>query len=74
MLDGVKPRVVRVKDVPESALWVHDEHDRATGLVLGQLWAPEYPIPLGVMADDDGLGVGRLDDVPLDQVEIRDGQ
>ena len=57
VLDGVKPRVVRVKDVPESALWVHDEHDRATGLVLGQLWAPEYPIPLGVMADDETVPV-----------------
>ena len=57
VLDGVKPRVVRVKDVPESALWVHDERDRATGLVLAQLWAPDYPIPLGVMASDETVPV-----------------
>ena len=28
VLEGVKPKVVTVKDVPESALWVHDETDR----------------------------------------------
>ena len=50
VLDGVKPKVVSVKDVPESALWVHDETDRGTALILAQLWAPDYPIPVGVMA------------------------
>ena len=50
VLDGVKPKVVKVKDVPESALWVHDETDRGTALVLAHLWAPDYPIPLGVLA------------------------
>ncbi len=50
VLEGVKPKVVRVKDVPESALWVHDETDRGTALVLAHLWAPDYPIPLGVLA------------------------
>jgi len=52
VLEAVKPKVVRVKDVPESALWVHDETDRATSLVLAQLWAPDYPIPLGVLASE----------------------
>jgi 2-oxoglutarate ferredoxin oxidoreductase subunit beta len=54
VLEGVKPKVVRVKDVPESALWVHDETDRGTALILAQLWAPDYPIPLGVMANEQG--------------------
>jgi 2-oxoglutarate ferredoxin oxidoreductase subunit beta len=36
--------------VPESTLWVHDETDAGTALVLAQLWAPDYPIPLGVLA------------------------
>jgi 2-oxoglutarate ferredoxin oxidoreductase subunit beta len=52
VLEAVKPKVVRVADVPESALWVHDETDRATSLILAQLWAPEYPIPLGVLANE----------------------
>ena len=52
VLDGVKPKVVSVKDVPESALWVHDETDRGTALILAQLWAPDYPIPLGVMVNE----------------------
>ena len=54
VLDGVNPKVVKVKDVPESALWVHDETDRATALVLAHLWAPDYPIPLGVLAANAG--------------------
>ena len=54
VLEGVRPKVVKVKDVPESALWVHDETDRATALVLAHLWAPDYPIPLGVLAADAG--------------------
>ena len=54
VLEGVKPKVVHVKDVQESALWVHDETDRGTALVLSQLWAPDYPIPLGVLAATDG--------------------
>ena len=54
VLDGVKPKVVKVKDVPESALWVHDASDRATAMLLAQLWAPEYPIPLGTLLNQDG--------------------
>jgi 2-oxoglutarate ferredoxin oxidoreductase subunit beta len=54
VLEGVKPKVVKVKDVPEQALWVHDETDRGTALILAHLWAPEYPIPLGVLAATTG--------------------
>jgi len=54
VLEGVKPKVVKVTDVPESALWVHDETDRGTALVLANLWAPDYPIPLGVLAAHTG--------------------
>jgi 2-oxoglutarate ferredoxin oxidoreductase subunit beta len=52
VLEGVRPKVVKVADVPESSLWVHDETDRATALVLAQLWAPDYPIPLGVLTNE----------------------
>ena len=49
VLDGVKPRVVKVKDTPESALWVHDEADPVAALVLAQLSSPEFPIATGVL-------------------------
>jgi 2-oxoglutarate/2-oxoacid ferredoxin oxidoreductase subunit beta len=65
VLEGVKPKVVSVKDVPESALWVHDETDRGTALILAQLWAPEYPIPLGVMANEQGAPI--YEDLVLQQ-------
>src|SRR5438046_6151505 len=42
VLEGLKPKVVKVADVAESALWVHDETDRSTATLLAQLWAPEY--------------------------------
>ena len=53
-LDRLKPRVVKVADVAEGALWVHDETDRATATLLAQLWAPEYPIPLGTLLNETG--------------------
>jgi 2-oxoglutarate ferredoxin oxidoreductase subunit beta len=28
---------------------VHDETDRSTAMILAQLWAPEYPVPLGTL-------------------------
>ena len=49
VLEGVKPKVVKVKDVAERTLWVHDSTDRATAMLLAQLWAPDYPIPLGTL-------------------------
>jgi len=54
VLEGLKPKVVKVADVAESALWKHDASDRATAMVLGQLWAPEYPIPLGILLNQEG--------------------
>ena len=51
VLEGVRPKVVAVSEVAESALWVHDERDTAAALVLSQLWAPDYPIPVGVLAN-----------------------
>ncbi len=54
VLEGLKPKVVKVSEVQESALWKHDASDRATAMVLGQLWAPEYPIPLGTLLNQEG--------------------
>ena len=54
MLEGVKPKVVKVKDVADSALWVHDSSDRASAMLLAQLWAPDYPIPLGTLLNQEG--------------------
>ncbi len=51
VLDGVKPRVVPVKDVPESRLWVHDTHDVGAASVLAKMAGPEFPIPIGVFVD-----------------------
>jgi 2-oxoglutarate ferredoxin oxidoreductase subunit beta len=60
VLEGVRPKVVKVADVAESTLWVHDERDTAAGLLLSQLWAPDYPIPVGVLADVEAPIYGDL--------------
>jgi 2-oxoglutarate ferredoxin oxidoreductase subunit beta len=53
LLEAAKPRVARVKDVPESALWVHDETDPWKAHVLAQLSDPDFPIPIGILLNVD---------------------
>src|SRR5262249_26353359 len=50
VLEGVRPKVVRAAEVPADSIWVHDESDAATALILAHLWAPDYPIPVGVLS------------------------
>jgi 2-oxoglutarate ferredoxin oxidoreductase subunit beta len=51
VLEGVRPKVVRVKDVPEGALWVHDSRDVSAALVLASMPSDQFPIPIGVFVD-----------------------
>jgi 2-oxoglutarate ferredoxin oxidoreductase subunit beta len=50
VLDGVKARVVRAGDTPTEKLWVHDQTDIAAAMVLAGLATPQFPIPIGVLA------------------------
>jgi 2-oxoglutarate ferredoxin oxidoreductase subunit beta len=52
VLDGARARVVRAKEAPDR-LWVHDEHDIAGALVLANLPSPDFPIPVGVLAQTE---------------------
>ena len=54
VLEGVKPKVVRAKDVQESALWVHDEKNSNAAKLLADLFAPDFPMPIGVLKAVDG--------------------
>jgi 2-oxoglutarate ferredoxin oxidoreductase subunit beta len=49
IMDGVTPKVVRARDVPESALWIHDESNVNAAKLLADLFAPDFPIPIGVL-------------------------
>ena len=53
IMDGVTPKVVRAKDVPESALWVHDETNVNAAKLIADLFAPDFPVPVGVLAAVD---------------------
>jgi 2-oxoglutarate ferredoxin oxidoreductase subunit beta len=54
VLDGLRPRVVRVAETGEDRLWKHDEADSAAAFLLSQIWAPEYPIPIGTLLRKEG--------------------
>jgi 2-oxoglutarate/2-oxoacid ferredoxin oxidoreductase subunit beta len=52
-LRGFTPEVVRlgVDGVTEDDLWVHDEtaEDPTAAYILSRMWAPRFPVPLGVL-------------------------
>jgi 2-oxoglutarate ferredoxin oxidoreductase subunit beta len=54
-LRGLRPEVVRmgVDGVTESDILVHDEHaeDPTLAFVLSRMFAPDYPVPVGVIRD-----------------------
>ncbi len=50
VLEGLTPKVVKVKGTPPEKLWVHDENNPHAARLLVSLFAPEFPIPLGVLA------------------------
>jgi 2-oxoglutarate ferredoxin oxidoreductase subunit beta len=64
ILDGLRPKVVRAADVPEKELWIHDIHDAGAALVLASLESPEFPIPIGVLAQ---VEAPRYEEVILEQ-------
>jgi 2-oxoglutarate ferredoxin oxidoreductase subunit beta len=54
IMDGVTPKVVSAKSVPESALWIHDEKNTNAARMLADLFAPAFPIPTGVLTATEG--------------------
>src|SRR3989442_263231 len=51
VMQGVMPTVVDAKSAPESALWIHDEKNVNAAKLLADLFAPDFPVPIGVLAD-----------------------
>ncbi|HEV8585610.1 MAG TPA: thiamine pyrophosphate-dependent enzyme, partial [Methylomirabilota bacterium] len=49
IMDGVMPKVVDAASVQESALWIHDEKNVNAAKILADLFAPTYPVPVGVL-------------------------
>jgi 2-oxoglutarate ferredoxin oxidoreductase subunit beta len=64
VMEGVRPRVVSARDVPESALWVHDESNVNAAKLLADLFAPDFPIPIGVFS---AITAPVYEDVLLEQ-------
>ena len=50
-MEGATPKVVEAKSVPESALWIHDEKNANAAKIMADLFAPDFPVPIGVFTD-----------------------
>ncbi len=70
-LRGFTPEVVQlgVDGVTEADLWVHDEtaEDPTAAYILSRMWAPRFPVPVGVFRrvlrpTHDQLVQGQIDD------------
>ena len=46
---------VRAAEAAPGTLWTHDEGDQAAAFLLSQIWAPEYPIPIGILLRRQGM-------------------
>jgi 2-oxoglutarate ferredoxin oxidoreductase subunit beta len=64
IMEGVTPKVVAAKDVPESSLWIHDEGTVNAAKLIADLFAPDFPVPIGVLSDVAGP---VYEDIILDQ-------
>ena len=64
IMDGVMPKVVDPATVQESALWVHDEKNVNAAKLLADLFAPDFPVPIGVLAD---IAAPIYEDVMIEQ-------
>jgi 2-oxoglutarate ferredoxin oxidoreductase subunit beta len=64
VMDGVTPKVVDAGSVPERALWTHDEHNVNAAKLLADLFAPDFPVPVGVLVD---IAAPIYEDVMIEQ-------
>jgi 2-oxoglutarate ferredoxin oxidoreductase subunit beta len=52
-MDGLRPTVVSAREVPADRLWIHDESNVNAAKILADLFAPDYPVPVGVFSAVD---------------------
>ena len=64
IMQGVTPKVVDAKGAAESALWIHDEKNVNAAKLLAGLFAPDFPIPIGVLED---IAAPIYEDVVIEQ-------
>ena len=64
VMDGLTPKVMAAKDVAESALWIHDEKNLNAAKLIADLFAPDFPIPIGVLC---AIDAPVYEDLILDQ-------
>jgi 2-oxoglutarate/2-oxoacid ferredoxin oxidoreductase subunit beta len=64
VMDGVNPKVVPAKATPPDRLWIHDESNVNAAKILADLFAPDYPVPVGVFA---AVSAPVYEEVVIDQ-------
>jgi 2-oxoglutarate ferredoxin oxidoreductase subunit beta len=58
VLDGFTPKIVNLADVDESAIWVHDKHDRVKATILTRFFGDpreegNLPRPFGIFYQEE---------------------
>ena len=56
--------MVDARSVPESTLWIHDEKNVNAAKLLADLFAPDFPVPIGVLED---IAAPIYEDVLIEQ-------
>ena len=51
VMEGVVPTVMKASEAPENRLWIHDEKNVNAAKIIADLFAPDFPVPIGVLAD-----------------------
>jgi len=64
VMDGVTPKVVDAGSVADNALWIHDEKNVNAAKLLADLFAPSFPVPIGVLT---AVEAPIYEEVMLDQ-------
>jgi 2-oxoglutarate ferredoxin oxidoreductase subunit beta len=64
IMDGVRPAVVPAKETPPDRLWIHDESNVNAAKILADLFAPDYPVPVGVFS---AVSAPVYEEIVLDQ-------
>ena len=52
-LNGLRPEVVSLRDVPESEILIHDEKNPVLAYLLAHMTPPSFPTPIGVLFEVD---------------------
>lgn len=79
ILDGFKPRIVKMADISSNDLWIHDETDKIKAAILTQMFEDPrqegaLPRPFGILYQEDRFNYEKMVDDQIEQAISRNGK